>query len=121
MVSSIIEHSSDSARIILIASNTFACDSVVNLASQGQGTMYTNPLDFIQNGIDWSLDDQGLMSIRSRAQFSRMLIPMEQNTRLFWEYLNYGLALLGLFLIWLWRSVKQKRKQSHYKQILAEV
>ena len=121
VVSSIIEHSSDSARIILIASNTFACDSVVNLASQGQGTMYTNPLDFIQNGIDWSLDDQGLMSIRSRAQFSRMLMPMEQNTRLFWEYLNYGLALLGLFLIWLWRSVKQKRKQSHYKQILAEV
>ncbi len=121
VVSSIIEHSSDSARIILIASNTFGCDSVINLASQGQGTLYTSPLEFIQNGIDWSLDDQGLMSIRSRAQFARMLIPMEQNTRLFWEYLNYGLALLGLFFVWLWRRMKQKQKQSYYKQILAEV
>lgn len=121
VVSSIIEHSSDSARIILIASNTFACDSVLALASQGQGSMYTQPLEFIQNGIDWSLDDQGLLSIRSRAQFARTLIPMEQSTRLFWEYLNYALALLGLVLVWLWRRMRQKRKQSHYKQILAEV
>jgi ABC-2 type transport system permease protein len=61
------------------------------------------------------------MSIRSRAQFARMLMPMEQNTRLFWEYLNYGLTLLGLVLVWLWRRMILKRKQSHYKQILAEV
>jgi len=83
--------------------------------------MYTRPLEFIQNGIDWSLDDQGLLAIRSRAQFARMLIPMEQKTRLFWEYLNYALALLGLVCVWLWRRMQQKRKQSHYKQILAEV
>ncbi len=121
VVSSIIEHSSDSARIILIGSNTFGCDSVINLASQGQGSRYTKALEFIQNGIDWSLDDAGLMSIRSRAQFARMLLPMEQSTRLFWEYLNYGLALLGLVLVWLWRRVLQKRKQSRYNRILAEV
>jgi len=121
VVSSIIEHSSDSARIILIASNTFACDSVINLASQGQQSLYTSPLEFIQNGIDWSLDDQGLLSIRSRAQFARTLLPMEQNTRLFWEYLNYGLALLGLALVWLWRRMLLRRKQFHYEQILAEV
>jgi len=121
VVSSTIDHSSDSARIILITSNTFACDSVINLASQGQGTLYTNPLEFIQNGIDWSLDDQGLMSIRSRSQFARMLIPMGQKTRLFWEYLNYSLALLGLVLVWQLRRIIQRRKQSHYKQILMEV
>ena len=121
VVSSIIDHSSESARIILVASNTFACDSVINLASQGQGTLYTRPLEFIQNGIDWSLDDQGLLSIRSRAQFSRMLIPMDQSTRLFWEYLNYGMALLGLVFVWLLRRMKQKRTLSHYKQLLEEV
>ncbi len=121
VVSSVIEHSSDSAGIMLIASNTFATDKVLALSSQGQGHMYTQALEFIQNGIDWFLDDQGLLSIRSRAQFARTLIPMEQNSRLFWEYLNYALALLGLIFIWLWRRMQQKRKQSHYKQILAEV
>ena len=121
VVSSIIEHSSDSARIILIASNTFASDGVINLASQGQNTLYTSPLEFVQNSIDWSLDDQGLMSIRSRAQFSRTLFPMEQNTRLFWEYLNYGLALMGLLLVWFLHKFLLKKKQIHYKNVLAEV
>lgn len=121
LVGSTIEHSSDSARIVLVSSNTFACDSVINLASQGQGRFYTAPLEFIQNAIDWSLDDQGLMSIRSRAQFSRTLNPMEQSTRIFWEYLNYIVAFLELLLIWLWRRMLLKRKQSHYQHVLAEV
>jgi ABC-2 type transport system permease protein len=121
VVGSIIDHSSDSARIILIASNTYACDSVINLASQGLGSLYTNPSEFVQNGIDWSLGDESLMSIRSRAQFARTLVPMEHSTQLFWEYLNYGMALFGLILVWLWRRLGQRRKQSHYQGILAEV
>jgi ABC-2 type transport system permease protein len=121
VISGVIEHSSDSARILLISSNTFATDSVIRLASQGQGTQYTRPLDFIQNSIDWALDDEGLTAIRSRARFARMLAPMQQNTRLFWEYLNYGMALLGLGLIWVWRLVLRKRKLAHYERVLAEV
>jgi ABC-2 type transport system permease protein len=121
VVSSIIERSSDSARIILIASNTFASDSVLNLASQGQGTRYSRPLEFMQNSIDWSLDNQGLMAIRGRAQFARILEPMQQGTRLFWEYLNYLLALAGLFAIWFWRRKQNQSKQTLYQKILAEV
>lgn len=121
VVSSVIERSSDSARIILLSSNTFASDSVLNLASQGQGTRYTRPLEFVQNAIDWALGDQGLLAIRSRAQFARTLKPLEQETRLFWEYTNYGLAFFGLLLVWLWRRLKLKRKNLHYQQILAEV
>jgi len=120
IVSSVIERSSDSARIILISSNTFATDNVISLASQGQGTRYTRPLEFVQNAIDWSLDDPGLLAIRSRAQFARMLKPMEQNSRLFWEYLNYALALLGLVVVWVWQRILRKRKQAYYKHILAE-
>jgi len=121
VISGVIEHSSDSARILLISSNTFASDAVINLTSQGQGTQYTRPLDFIQNSIDWALDDEGLAAIRSRARFARMLEPMQQNTRLFWEYLNYGLALLGLGLVWLWRRILRRRKLAHYERVLAEV
>lgn len=121
VVSSVISRSSDSARIILIGSNTFASDQVLNLASQAQGTFYTQPLEFIQNAIDWSLDDQALLSIRSRAQFARTLEPMQQSSRFFWEYLNYALALGGLGLVWLWRRARKASKQKHYESLLAEV
>jgi len=121
VVSSTIERSSDSARIILIASNSFASDDVLALASQGQGSLYTRPLEFMQNAIDWSLDDKGLMAIRSRAQFARLLKPMQHSSQLFWEYLNYALALAGLFGIAFWRRALRKKKQAHYDKVLAEV
>jgi len=121
VVSGVIERSSDSARIILIASNTFANDTVISLASQGQGNAYTRPLEFVQNAVDWSLDDQGLLAIRSRAQLSRILAPLQQGDRVFWEYLNYTLALLGLGAVALWRRQVHKRKQQHYEKLLALV
>ncbi len=121
VVSSIIERSPESARLLLIASNTFASDDSLQLASQGMGTLYTRPLEFLQNAIDWSLEDQGLLSIRSRAHFARTLQPMEHSSQLFWEYLNYALALAGLALVWFWRSLARKRTQAHYQRVLAEV
>ncbi len=121
IVSGVIERSSDSARLILIASNTFASDAVITLASQGQGRLYTKQLEFLQNAIDWALDDQGLVNIRGRAQLARLLKPMTHKQQLFWEYLNYGLALVGLLLVWLWRRGVKAHKQQHYEQILAEV
>ncbi|MEZ5479230.1 MAG: hypothetical protein R3E95_17615 [Thiolinea sp.] len=121
VVSSVIEKSSDSARLVLIASNMFATDASIDLASQGQGSLYTRPLEFIQNAIDWSLDDQGLLGIRSRAQLARTLNPMTHGVQLFWEYLNYALALLGLVLVWGWRTLNKRKKQALYTQWLAEV
>ena len=120
-ITSVIERSPESARVILIGSNAFASDAVLNLASEGLGTLYTQPLQFLQNAIDWSLEDRGLLSIRSRAQFARTLVPMERSGQLFWEYLNYGLALLGLLVVWLWRRWVRGAEQARYRTILAEV
>jgi ABC-2 type transport system permease protein len=120
-ITSVIERSPDSARIILVASNTFANDTVLDLASEGMGTRYTRPLEFLQNAIDWSLEDRGLLAIRSRAQFARTLSPMSSGDQLFWEYLNYGLALGGLVLVWLWRRRVRQAERVRYQAILAEV
>jgi len=120
-ITSVIGHSPESARIILIASNTFATDAVLNLASEGGGTLYAQPLEFLQNTIDWSLEDRGLMAIRSRAQFARTLEPLERSGQLFWETLNYGLALLGLVLVWFRRRWVRRSEQLRYQSILAEV
>jgi ABC-2 type transport system permease protein len=120
-ISGVIGRSPESARIILVASNNFADDAVLSLASVGLGTLYTQPVEFLQNAIDWSLEDRGLLAIRSRAQFARTLVPMERGDQLFWEYLNYGLALLGLATVWFWRRWARRSEQVRYQSILAEV
>ena len=120
-ITSVIERSPESARVILVASDTFAEDAVLDLASEGLGTLYAQPVEFLQNAIDWSLEDRGLLAIRSRAQFARTLIPMERSGQLFWEYLNYGLALLGLVAVWFWRRWAHRSEQLRYRAILAEV
>jgi ABC-2 type transport system permease protein len=120
-ITSVIERSPDTARIILVASNTFADDSVLGLASEGLGTLYIRPVEFLQNAIDWSLEDRGLLAIRGRAQFARTLLPMERSDQLFWEYLNYALALLGLVLVWFWRRQVRRSDEARYQSILAEV
>ena len=118
---SVIQSSSDSARLIVISSNSFGEDMVLNIASQGVGTEYTAPLEFMQNLVDWSLEDSGLLSIRSRAQLARILYPMDESKRRTFEYGNYAAVLVGLFLVWLMRLILNKRKYLKYKQYLAEI
>ena len=98
-----IEHSPSSARIVLVGSNEFASDLAVTLVSEGMGTFYSKQLEFMQNVIDLSLEDQGLLSIRGRSQFSRTLVSMVSGEQALWEDLNYGVALAGLLGIWFWR------------------
>jgi len=121
VLGSVIARSSDSARLVLIAANDFARDMVVSLTSEGMGTQYTRQLEMIQNAVDWSLQDEGLLAIRSRASFARTLMPMQHDDQLFWEYLNYALALLGLGIVWFWRRLLLKRKTAQFNTILAEV
>ena len=61
---------------------------------------------------------EDLLSIRGRGHFARTLVPMDRRTRMFWEYLNYGLALLGLGLIWLFRRLAATRAAARYERIL---
>ena len=85
------------------------------------GSEYTAPVEFLQNLVDWSLDDSGLLSIRSRAQLARTLDPMKDSQRRFWEYSNYAAALAGLIIVWMIRMILKRRKRAQYEQILAEI
>lgn len=114
----VIEKSPPSARIVLVGSNAFANDTVLTMASEGMGTLYTKPLVFMQNVIDWSLEDQGLLSIRGRSRFSQTLVPLRPDEQALWEYLNYGLALAALLATWLWRRRSQKASLTRYKAML---
>ncbi|WP_144393621.1 Gldg family protein [Pleionea sediminis] len=113
-VSSVIKRSPESARIILFSSNDFLSDRVLQLLGSAQQSEYLNTVQMLANTVDWSLEDAGLLSIRSRSHFNKTLPPMEQSAQMFWEYLNYGLALISLGLIGLIVSRRRYTKQKHY-------
>jgi len=118
VITRVIDRSPESARIILFASNSFLTDKMLDLAASGLGTRYLKPVQLVENAIDWSLEDRGLLAIRGRAHFSRTLDPMDRESQVFWEYLNYGLALFGLLLIALIRRQTNKRAALRYAAIL---
>jgi ABC-2 type transport system permease protein len=115
----VLERSPNSARIILLASNTFLADTSLELASGASGSRYLNPLQLVANCIDWSLEDRDLLSIRGRGHFARTLAPMGKEARAMWEYLNYGLAALGLVVVWGLNRVVRARARRKEEQLVA--
>jgi ABC-2 type transport system permease protein len=119
VVTSVIERSPESARIVLVGSGSFLSDEVLELVSSVDRTQYLTPVDFAQNLVDWSLEDRGLLALRSRGgQFSRTLLPMEAGTRMIWEYANYALALFGLGIVYLVRRYRQASAGRRYRAML---
>ncbi len=116
----IINHSPDSARLILVSSNTFASDMMIELVSQGLGTRYIKPPAFIQNAVDWSLEDRSLLLLRGRTQLAHTLDPLPEGRQQLWESANYGLALIGLLVVWIWRRRIVVADQRRYQEILKE-
>jgi len=119
-ISRVIEKSPESGRIILFSSNTFLSDNTLELASAALRTRYFNPVQLVENAVDWSLEERGLLSIRGRGHFSRTLEPLDRDAQQFWEYLNYGLALFGLAVVWLLRRTARRRAQRYYQSVLNE-
>ena len=118
VITRVIGRSPESARIIVFASSSFLTDTMLDLAASGLGTRYLKPVQLVENAIDWSLEDRGLLAIRGRAHFSRTLNPLDRESQVFWEYLNYGLALFGLLLIGLIRRQANKRAALRYAAVL---
>ncbi len=117
VISGVIESSPGSARLILIGSSAFATDTAISLANEATQSRYLKPIELIQNAVEWSLEDRGLLALRGRGQFSRLLEPVGREGRMFYEYLNYALALGGLVLLyWLARSarIRRARAQAQY-------
>ena len=116
-----IEQSSDSARLVVIGSSEFINDIVLRLSSQLGQDRSLNNLQFLQNTVDWSVEDADLLSIRSRGSHTRVINFLEKDLwslgnytfseQQLWEFGNYAFAILALIIIaTLWQASKRKQK-----------
>ncbi len=109
----LLMHSPESARIVLYSSNDFMDDQILNAQVMASGTQYLGPVELLLNSLDWALQDDELLKIRSRAHFNRTLPPMERQGQAIIEYLDYGLAIAWLGLLglvqWLRRRLRMRR------------
>lgn len=113
---SVIEHSPESARLFVFASNGFLSDQTLRMVGAADGTFYGNTVQMMANLIDWSLEDESLTGIRARGNFNRTLPPMEEGERSTLELLSYGLALFGVLIVYLVYRQLRRRKQ---REVLA--
>ncbi|HET8700397.1 MAG TPA: Gldg family protein, partial [Nitrococcus sp.] len=119
-VAGVIERSPASARLILFGSSSFLSDTALDLIASATQTQYLNPVQLVQNAIDWSLEDPGLLAIRGRSHFSRLLEPLTQDTQRFWEYLCYAAALGGLAVVFGLQRLARRRRERYYLAVLKE-
>ena len=112
--SGLLSRSTESARIVLYSSNDFMDDQVLSAQVMASGTQYLGPIELLLNSLDWALQDDELLAIRSRAHFNRTLPPMAQQGQAVVEYLNYGLAVLWLVLLALVHWLRSKLRKRRY-------
>jgi len=118
LLEDLIKESPSSAKLILISSNSFAADGSIDLASHAMSTLYTKPLEFMQNAVDWSTEDESLLGLRGKSQFARTLYPMSEDSQKGWELFNYILAIIGLLFVWLWQRQRDRRDLRTQKNLL---
>jgi len=99
VVTSVIERSPESARLVLFSSSTFLADQILRMIGSAEGVIYNNTTQMMANLTDWTLEDKSLLGIRARGQFNRTLPPLEESEQATLEYLNYFLGLLGIGVV----------------------
>jgi ABC-2 type transport system permease protein len=106
-----IEASPDTARLVVIGSGEFLDDIVFQISSSLTQDRYLNSLQFLQNAVDWSVEDLDLLGIRARGSSARVLRPMTDTQKTFWEWLNAGVALLALLGIGVTWNLRRRNER----------
>jgi ABC-2 type transport system permease protein len=113
-INAVIRQSPKSSRIILYASNDFLDDQVLNALALGAGTQYLGPLALFMNTLDWAVQDNELLKIRSGGNFNRTLPAMTIDQQKIIEYLNYAAVCGLLLLLWLGLWLGKVIRTRHY-------
>lgn len=106
-----LESSPETARLIVIGSAEFVDDIVFEISSTLVRDRYLNSLKFMQNAVAWSTEDLDLLDIRARGTYARVLKPLSEEERSFWEGANYVVALLAVVAIGIVWNTRRKNEQ----------
>jgi ABC-2 type transport system permease protein len=107
----IIKKSPESSRLVVVGSSEFINDTVISISQSMSQDRFLNSLGFIQNIVDWAVEDEELLVIRSRGSNARLLIPMSRQEQTFWEWLNYGIAFLALIVVSIYGGMRRRKEQ----------
>lgn len=108
-ITSVVERSASSSRILLFSSNEFLTDLSLRISQSSGTAKFQNSLQLMENALDWSLEDRALLSIRGRGQFSRTLLPKQESEQMQYEVFNYLFVCLGLVVVYaLYRFVRAR-------------
>ncbi len=94
-----LDQSQATARLAVIGSGEFVNDLVLQLSSSLVGQQALNNVQYVQNTVDWALEDTDLLGLRTRGAFTRLLAPLDDAGRQRWEWITYGLVVAGLLLV----------------------
>lgn len=111
---SLVARSTESARLILFGSNDFMDDQILKAQAVAAGTGYLGAIEVFMNTLDWALQDDELLRVRSRAHFNRTLPPMDHRAQAWIEYLNYGAAVSWLVFLALAHGLQNRLRRRRY-------
>ena len=96
---------------MVVGSAEFINDTVFSISQSMSQDRFMNSLSFLQNLIDWSVEDEDLLVIRSRGTYARLLMPLSRQQQTFWEWLNYGVAILALLVVGLYGGLRRRKER----------
>lgn len=118
----LIKKSPESSRLVVVGSSEFINDTVISISQSISQDRFLNSIGFLQNLVDWAVEDEELLVIRSRGSHARLLAPLSRQEQTFWEWLNYGVALLALLLVSLYGGLRRKKeKPMNLEPVASEV
>ena len=110
----VIKQSPESSRLVVIGSLEFLNDVALGFSRALSADRFLFNLQFLENVMDWSLEDEELLSLRSRGASTRLLKRLDEGEQTRWEALNYGVALAALVIlgvVWKLRQRSEKPMQ----------
>jgi ABC-2 type transport system permease protein len=109
----LIDHSPPDARLVVIGSSSFVSDEAFGISAGITGSLppqVLSNLALVQNIIDWAAEDTDLLAIRARGSVTRTLDDVHEDSIPVWEYANYGIALLGLAMVFAIAHLRRKAR-----------
>lgn len=110
-VVSTVTLSPDSSRLVVMGSAEFLNDTIINISRTLGQDRFLNGLEFLENLIDWSVEDEDLLAIRSRGSHARILEPLTRAQQNFWEWMNYAAVIISLSLVAVFSVWSRKKEQ----------